>query len=778
MSAGRPAMNRRLIRSWIYLPLLFLISCGVVPRNYPRNTPFVFKYNVDVEGNYTLQEKEELESRLENQLDDSIRVRTVHKLFYKGFNRPVLDRPPVYDSNNADKSMVFMRALLNSLGYFRDTISYLSTIDTVQDQLRTTVDFTVVPGKVVTIDSFSYNIAQPELQKLALDNQDEALVKKGSPFAKNAISVELDRLSDLYRNNGFLLFGREVLIGLWDTLDVSLLRPTFDPIEQLEILRKLQSRRDTPTANLEIRLKPGIDSTKLQKYFIGNIDVYPDFSPDTAKNIRKEEIVDGVRVIYFTRLFKPRIMPQNIFFRRGDLYDQRQYYKTIDRFNSMGAWRLANIEAFPRQGTDTADFRIQLSPARKYSFSANLEASRNQTTVSGNLFGIGLNVGLQNRNFARSANHSSTNIRYGLETGRDSATDIKFIQTRQLSLSHVIYFPRPIPLALIPSRYHDNVRTVLSFNAAITERRQLYDLNTVNAAWGYEFTGNKKLLSIRIPNIEYSSFTAKEGLKTIIANNPSLRNVFTDGFVSSFMAGFSVTGGKKNDVNLFKANLEHSGILLGLLRNKFLDTNLYRYIKLDADFARKMVWGKKALALRIFAGAGYELSSTRDAEKKNNLPFFKQYFAGGPNSMRAWSLRKLGPGSTIKDFGKNGVPDRFGDVQIEGNVEFRFPVYNFSGVMFNMALFTDVGNIWFLKKEAGLPEEVFHFDRFFNDLAVGVGIGARIDFSYFVIRLDYAYKAKDPSPTVLNFAKQNSWFAYKLKDGDQFQLGINYPFIQ
>jgi len=778
MSAGRPAIHKRSFLVSVVLPLLFLASCGVVPRNYPKNTPFVFKYNVDVNGNYTIDEKEELESRLENQLDDSIRVRTVHKLFYQGINRQVLDHPPVYDSNNAEKSILFMRALLNSLGYFHDTITYKATIDTVQDQYRTSVDFEVTPGKVVTIDSFSYNLSQPELQRLALENKADALVKEGAPFAKNAISVELDRLSDLYRNNGYLLFGREALIGLWDTLDVSLLRPTIDPIEQLEILKKLQARRDTPTANLEIRLKPGIDSAKLRKYYIGNIDVYPDYGPDTSLYAKKETIVDGIRVISYRNMFRPKIIPQNIFFRRGDLYDQRQYYKTINRFNSMGAWRLANVEAFPRNGTDTADFRIQLSPSRKYSFTANLEASRNQSAVSGSLFGIGLNVGLQNRNFARSANQAITNIRYGIETGRDTVTDVKFVQTRQLSLSHVIYFPRPIPFAIIPSRYRDNVRTVLSLNGAITQRRELYDLNTVNAAWGYEFTGNKKILNVRIPNIEYSSFTAKKKLDTIIMNNPSVRNLFTDGFISSFMGSYSVTGGKRNDVNLFKTNLEISGILLGMIRNRFLDTNLYRYIKLDAEFARKIVWGKTALALRIFGGVGYELDSTRNPQKRNNLPFFKQYYAGGPNSMRAWGLRKLGPGSTIKDYGTNGLPDRFGDVQLEANVEFRFPVMNFSGVLFNMAFFTDVGNVWFLKRDAGLPEEVFKFDRLFNDLGVGVGVGARIDFSFFVVRLDYAYKAKDPSPTVLNAAKQNRWFAYSLKDGDQFQLGINYPFVQ
>ncbi len=778
MSADRPSYYKKIVPFSGILLTLLLFSCGVVPKNYPANTPFVFKYNVDVEGNLTPPQKAELESRLSNQLDDSIRVRTVRKLIYKGFNRPVLDKPPVYDSNNAEKSITFMRALLNSMGYYRDSMSYRATVDTVQDEYRTTVNFTVKPGKVVTIDSFSYNIRQAELQEIALLNQKDALVKKGEPFAKANISVELDRLVDLYRNNGFLLFDRGVLIGLWDTLDVSLLKPTFDPIEQLEILQKLQARQDTPTANLEIRLKPGFDSAKLRKYYIGNIDVYPDHGPDTASYSKHETIIDGVKIIYYRNLFKPHILPQNIYFRRGDIYDQRNYFKTITRFNSLGSWRLTNIEYFPRKNTDTADFRIQLTPAKKYSFTANIEGSRNQSAISGNLFGVGLNLGIQNRNFAKAANQATTNIRFGVETGRDTVTSAKFIETRQLSISHTIYFPRPIPGGIVPARYKDNVRTILSLNSAITQRRELYDLNTFNGAWGYEITGKKFLTTIRIPNLEYSAFTSKPKLDTIFKYNPSLKNIFTDGLVSSVMVSTTLNTGNKNNVSIFKANLEFSGLLLGFVRNEFLDSNLYRFIKIDADFARKIVLGKTAVALRFFAGMGYELSSTQHSRKKNNLPFFKEYFAGGPNSMRAWGLRKLGPGSTIKDFGSTGVPDRYGDVQLEFNAEWRIPVFKSAGVGLNWAFFTDIGNIWYMKKAAGLPEEVFNFGRLGKDLAVGVGMGMRIDFSFFVIRLDYSYKAKDPSPSVINTAFQNKWFGYKLFDGDQFQLGINYPFVQ
>ena len=146
--------------------------------------------------------------------------------------------------------------------------------------------------------------------------------------------------------------------------------------------------------------------------------------------------------------------------------------------------------------------------------------------------------------------------------------------------------------------------------------------------------------------------------------------------------------------------------------------------------------------------------------------------------MRAWALRRLGPGSTIKDFtGPQGTPDRYGDIQLEANAEYRFPIGKPLGIKVDGALFTDFGNVWLLKSKAGPPEEVFHLNRFVNEIAIGSGAGLRVDFGFFVIRLDYAYKVRDPSPSTGFAYLQNKWFGYSFFKGSQFQLGIGYPFI-
>jgi outer membrane protein assembly factor BamA len=151
-------------------------------------------------------------------------------------------------------------------------------------------------------------------------------------------------------------------------------------------------------------------------------------------------------------------------------------------------------------------------------------------------------------------------------------------------------------------------------------------------------------------------------------------------------------------------NLESAPWLLFPFHGPFLDTEVYRFFKIDAEFARLIRYRKTSIALRFFGGIGVAdmLNTMRNPVKENALPFFKQYFSGGPNSMRAWALRRLGPGSVIKNFaGDDGAPDRYGDVQLEGNAEYRFPLGRPFGIKVEGATFVDVGNVGFSKKKRG-----------------------------------------------------------------------------
>ncbi len=762
---------------------IFLSSCAV--KKFHPYQPFVFKTNINVEGNYSTEQKKELEARLTNQLDDSMRPKRVSKFIYTQ-----ITRPQKFDSMSAEKSVQFMHILMNKLGYFRDSIFYTVDIDSSHaKQYRATTSFIVKPGKIVSIDSIRYNFKHAALQRLTDSTLADTYLKKGHSFSQDTIAAELDRLVEVYRNRGYLRITRDELVCGWDTLDASLLQPVFDPFEQLQQLEEIRRHRENPTVNLEIRLRPNIDSNRLQRYYVGNITMYPDLSEDTADFARKEKQIRDIKLVYYRNLFNLKFLPENVYFKQGQLYNQRLYLRTINKFNSLGAWRLVNVEQVPRKGKDTVDFNIKLTPATKYVFNAGLEGSFNTGSVLSvaNLFGVGINVGVQNRNFARASNQSNTNVRFGTEFSATKGQ--QFIQTKQASIGYNINFPRSIPkFNFLPERLRDNVRTVLSLNVANTDRKDLFNLTTVNAAWGYDLAwrsrkqNTSRSLTVRVPNVEYNFLNKRDSLETLIGANPSLRYIFNQGLVVSLFSNFTVIKERSKSTDIFRINFEESGLLTGLVKTKAFDS-LYRFIKFDADFGHKFKFRRSELVTRVFAGIGIELKSPSE-DKSRYMPFFKQYFGGGPSSMRGWGLRRLGPGSTIKNYykgpnGEPGDPFRGGEIQLEGNIEYRFYLSTIAGVRVNGALFTDIGNIWYRTENPDYPDGTFKFNKFYKELAVAVGSGLRLDFNYFLIRLDYGLKARNPSPQVDDTDAQGKWF-YKWEPktlvGGILQLGINYPF--
>jgi len=775
------------IRSYCYLVAafsIFLFSCKTI-KDYPANKPFVYDNKINLQDKLSTDERKQLTQGLEQQLHDSLRVRWVSKFLIA----QVLKNPPVYDSINADKSAAFMSTYLNSLGYYRDSINYKASIDTVSDQQRTTVNFNVVTAKLFQLDSISYNLytdtsdkvvhsaGRDTLHQLTKNSIKQTLVKKGDPFSAATLSQEINRLADIYRDNGYLRFSNEELLVLWDTVGLALIRPTLDPIEQALQLEQLRRRRLNPTADVEFRLRTNPDTSRLIRYYVGNVRVFPDLNADTSLYYPTIDTVGTYQFISYPVLFKPRKLVDFIYLRQGELYRQSNFLKTQNRFNSLSSWRLITITPNPRPGQDSVDFDIKLTPARKYQFTTNLEGSRNQSplAVIGNLLGIGINVGLQNRNFSRGANLATTNLRYGIEL--NATSDQSIIQTQQYSLNHSILFPRKFPKNLILFRgSKDNVRTIFGANLAYTNRYNYYTVQSINTSWGYERSRNNKILTIRFPNIEYYYLNKQQGLIELIDSNQSYKYIFNKGLILSTIVNLTVASGKKNVTRLLSVSAELSGLVASLIPSKFLDSNLYRFIKLDAEFRQNHKIRRSAFAWRVFAGVGYGIPSSPKDPLSQYLPFFRQYFAGGPNTMRAWGVRRLGPGSALKSFEKTNAPDRFGDMRIEGNAEYRFYLATLSGVILNSALFTDIGNVWFVRKNSDFPNGEFKFNRLWTDIAIGAGTGLRIDFGFLKLRFDYAYKVKNPTPDITNSSEQNQWFYnWQLFNG-QFQLGIDYPF--
>ncbi|MDF2190174.1 BamA/TamA family outer membrane protein [Paraflavitalea sp. CAU 1676] len=774
-------------------------------KDYHSAKPFPYYTTVVLTGKTPDYDRSDLVTQLNDQVDDSLKTRLVTTWFI--FR--TLKKPPVFDSLNIGRSRRFLTAKLHSLGYFNPVITDTFSIDTVHnkkrgDQQRVTTKFFVNPGKVMRLDSIGFALETPALQAMAQRTAKESLLKKGAAYSDQNVNSELDRLLGMFRDSGYYRFSKEHLYAERDTVVAALIDPTLDPFEQLQLLDSLKKKRENPTINVTIRQRPVKDSAQIDKYYFGDLKVYTDLSllTDTLEAAEFDSTtIQGYEFFYSSDRFKLPFIASNIRLRPGSLYSQRRYYRVINTFNQLGAWQ--NVDFSLQERRDSVpllDGVLRLYPAMKHSLNVDFETSRNVSDflTQGSYFGLGLNFRLLNRNAYREAIQTSTNARFGIEIGSS-----QLVQTLQASLSHNIYFPKVIlPKFLLdwfPRKTDGNERTIarrtaLNLAAGYTDRRDFFRAPSVNTAWSYEWTRRRtrasdpdnvanrwtKSYTLTPFNFEYTNLHKTDSLIKLEQQIPAYRFAFNDGMIISTI--FSITAGRQSDQDkrftLMRARIEESGALFGFIKNLELG-DLRRFVKIDGEIKHYINRRRSSWAFRAFGGFSliYGKTDTADGKivKEYNLPFFKAFFAGGPYSMRAWQVRRLGPGSsTIYDEYDSTKVDRFGNMQLEFNAEYRFNLTTIAGIKVNSALFVDIGNIWSKEFRNGepVPEASFKLGRLYKDLAVGAGTSLRLDFEFFMIRLDWAYKIKNPHYASM----RDGWFQHIDLTSGQLQLGIGYPF--
>ncbi|MBN8852580.1 MAG: hypothetical protein BGO55_02385 [Sphingobacteriales bacterium 50-39] len=764
---------------------IFLYSCSGFHHvtGYQFGKPFVYHTNIKVEGDIPRSEKKDLALRLSNQLDDSLRTQesSIAGIYTKVVN------PPAYDSSNMRRSISYMVVLLNALGYYTTTIKDTVRIDTVhkknhiKDQYRVSIDFRVWPGKQMHLDSIGFDLHTPALQALALQTKGQSLLKKGEPYSNRLISDERDRLVTLFHENGYYKFTKDDLVAVIDTVVAALIDPTLDPFEQAALLEKLRRKREKPTINVVMEQRPPKDSGHTRQYYIGNVTVYPDLQilEDTATLSSVDTTTArGLTIISRTDRFKPSFIANNVYLRPGRMYKQSNADRTFNRFSQMSAWQQAAVNFTPSTSSDSLlDAAVRLYPNKKQHLQVGLEASRNTADIItvGDLFGIGVNFALQNRNTFRQSVLSTTNLRAGVELGDN------FIQTTQASIAHTISVPRLIApefvkrLLVRKEGRLDSLRSVLNVNASYTDRREFFTAQSINTSWGYQWTKGNRSYLFNLINVEYTKLFKTDSFQKYLDSFPSLNLAFRSGLVVGMQFVYSSVRKKGIHTNFLRISAEESGAVLGLIQE--LDKgDLWRFVKGEVEYSHHIDFKRTELAMRAFAGAGIAYGKAGSGSEET-LPFYKAFFAGGPNSMRGWQIRQLGLGSSTFYTTQPKHLDRFGDIQLEGNIEYRFPLGTIFGVKLKSALYADAGNIWnrHLTDTANPKRDVgsdFQLNRFFKEFAVDAGTGLRLDFDYFLIRFDWAYKLRDPQ----RLENADKWF-YKMRLSDgQFQLGINYPF--
>lgn len=750
-------------------------------KNFPVDTPFVFDNILNIHGEISNDEKKSLKIGLANYWDDSLKAPKVQQfgLFYKEKN------PPVFDSSNITRTKGLMNSFLNSQGFYQAKFIDSFYIDTFNTQERATIVMDVVTGKRTIIDSVHYTFEDSSLERIARNNAKKTLIIPGkTSYSKQIIGAELDRLVNQYRRRGYFLLTRDNLVAIVDTTDFNLLKLTLDPFEQAHLIAEAEERRrKNPSAFIAIQerqnpdtLNPKSDSIFFKKYFVGRNYMYPETRnydiPDSIMRHPEQWNIDSTKnfTIYSKQdLFKFPVLRTHTYTHRGALYNEDNFYKTLNNFTQIGAWDRVDYRTVIRDN-DTVDFHYFLTPAKKETITLGLEASRNtgDFLTSSNLFGLSFNITYRNRNVWHRAIQSSTTFSNGVEFSFDK--DNPLLQTLQSSLNHTYTFPKFIvPFKIIRTGRFDAIRTIASFSAAYSDRKDFFRVRSLTAGWGYEWTRKNKVWQYKPLNIELYSLDTLPLLDSAFRTNPFLRTSFNTGSVISQQLSFSVNyPDRKNPAanNYIRISAEESGALVGLIKS--LEDKIYRYIKVNAEYHRVVAYRKSALAFRATAGIGYNFG--KSAKFGNTLPFFKQFVEGGPNSMRAWGLRLLGLGSSVVSDTSDIFRDRYGDMQLETNLEYRYNIAQISSMKLAGAVFADVGNIWNIRKNEAIPGGEFDISRLGTDIAIGVGTGLRFDFNYFLIRVDFGIKLKDPARR-----ENNGWMDFSDFTWKNYEYGVYNP---
>ena len=609
------------------------------------------------------------------------------------------------------------------------------------------------------IDSIYIRTENQEILKLIKNSKSELNVKEN--YDQDKIIAERNRLEELLKNNGFFMFSKSFIEYnvFQDTskktvvIEEVIRKPTFTDIHEVYTIDSIYFRVNPPSNEF-------IDQKITAEYR----DI--DFS-------------------FYRDRYSEKIFSSRVFLNTGDRYNRLEVLESQRQLSNLDLFRFVNI-SFDTVGTSLTA-KIITQPNQKYQLTNQLGLS-----ITEQLPGPFFSASLRNRNFFRAGEILEFNFRAGLE-GVASATDQGVYQSRELGTSASIIFPRFL-IPFFPTslekygRYNPNTRTLIGFNYT---NRPEYTRSGLNALLSYtwatrnnrqQFTFNLMDLNyIRTPSItpdflDVLTNLANQGNNLIWSFLPSIVSSVSGQTIINFNRYGEFDSNRSSLLKLFA---ESGGTTLNLIdavsNNEATDFARFQWLKFQADFRRYFPIDKKqTVAYRLNFGIAkpYGLSS-------GILPYEKYFFAGGGTSIRAWQARRLGPGSYTPPLTEEGYFDyRFeqpAEMILESMLEYRRNLVGY----FDMALFIDAGNSWNIGYEPSRPGSDFRYDRFYKEIAVGTGIGLRMDFDFLIIRLDMATKAIDPArPEGERWILDKLSFKRPLGEKGQtvFNFGIGYPF--
>jgi len=666
--------------------------------------------------------------------------------------------PVLMSSIKPQATAAIIDAKLFNIGIFNS----MTEFSIVEKKHTATVVYTSYIHTRFKVKEVQYSISDDSISHIIHSASDMTVIKAGDDYNLDMLKAERIRIDALLKDRGYFYFNPDYLLFKADTSDVN------------------------RTITLKLTLKDSIPENAKIVYRIRNVFINQNYSLTEEP---KDSTIDTLMVRRTVFLGKkdeqsinPRVIIRSIYLKKHQLYSRENHTITLNRLMSMGTFKFVQVKLSDSDTTATGylDVTILLTPLPKYTFRAEMDI----VSKSNNYTGPQLNLSLLNKNTFKGAELLNLTMAGSFEAQLGQNNNLfSYSLNPQLELT----FPR----FLVPfdiksrSRYNPSTRFLLSYN--YIKRVNYFDMNTFQFVYGFKWKPSIRVEEEFNPvNVSYTTV----GNKSTIFNDLLLANTFLEkSYEEQFIAGgnYSFTYNEqlltaKKLQFYFHFTAESAGNIFSLA-SLIGGANISQYHpskivgSIYSQYAKVSVEGrafynfedKNKIALRLFAGVAdpYGNSST--------MPYSEQFFSGGPNSIRAFQINSVGPGiyhqkDTTYEFLQLG-----GDIKLEMNAEYRFGIYKF----LKGALFVDAGNVWLQKSNPSNIGTPFSFSSFLNEMAVGAGVGLRVDVSFFILRFDVAMPLREPW-----LSENQRWVTNKINFGSSswrtqnllLNIAIGYPF--
>jgi outer membrane translocation and assembly module TamA len=695
--------------------------------------------------------------------------------FARWINKRVAEPPAIYDDGLAYRTALNFRNQMRQSGYFHAECTYEAK---TVGKKKAKATYKLELGPRFTIRDVAFDSRDTMVADMMRRTAGESLLKKGGPLDARTFEAEKLRIAAMLKDRGFAYFIPQFVEFSGDSSGTK--------------------------ANVTVEALPFNDSTGHRRYFIGKVDVLSGVVPDFSA-ARNDTVIGGVHFAAAEpRLWvKPSLLRKKILLEPGTLYQQSNFDQTLRNLNTLGVYGFVSIRPLQDSlSTDQINVTVNLSPNRRFSYGGELDLNYSRNSISNGLLGLSPIYRLQNRNLFSGAEHLQSSLSYNIEF---DITNPRLIFAQEFKFQNEMLFPRFFDYMgfwklanrvrlgkrrLVPSPFYSRMRSDgearLSANYNYLNVTAFYSYHLSNVSFGYKVRSHPEHqytwdhIGVDVLRPRFDSLSASgEFLRRSFANQ-----LFTGLLMRSFNYSYNSRANRFGERWSFRFGAELSGLevlaahrALSALKGtrqpawQLGDLEFAQFLRLDQEVVYTRNFSKEfAGAVRIGAGMATTFGDTKA------MPYVKQFFVGGPSSLRAWRIRELGPGGFVpRDEENNPVPPKTqpfyqaGDFRFEFGGELRFPLF----LWFKGAVFVDGGNIWTLRNDETRPGSQLSLGSYKN-IAIGTGLGLRMDVDYFVLRLDFGVPLRRPYAD----ANGKGYWVKNLLSRPVFNpnLAVGYPF--